>query len=165
MTLDQCIALFSASVSFVGLVFVGLQLRAGTKQRTSDSLVKILDTNRELITLGFSHPHLFEILANEKETDPIWTQRYLQLWLNQFSLVYSYLQNSVLKGEAKENLERDITDFMASGNMRKHWQRFGKLYPTSFQTYINAILKKDEPPVKAAHHGEQTKRRHHDAKT
>ena len=164
MTLDQGIAVFSATVSFVGLVFVGVQLRDGTRQRMSDSLVKILDINRELITLGFSHPQLFEILAGNKDADPVWTQRYMQLWLNQFSLVHSYLEHSMLGKEARANLERDLSEFMATPNMRRHWHRFGKLYPASFQAYINQILKTDEPPGKAAHQGETT-RRHHDAKT
>jgi hypothetical protein len=35
-------------------------------------------------------------------------------------------------------------------NMRRHWQRFGKFYPASFQDYVNGILKKVEPH-KAAH--------------
>jgi len=165
MSFDHFISLFSASISFVGLVFVGIQLRDATRQRTSDSLVKILDVNRELITLGFSHPQLFVILTGDKDADPVWTQRYLQLWLNQFSLVYSYLQHSVLQGEAKDNLERDLSEFMAMANMRKHWQRYGRLYPASFQAYINEILKKDEPPAgKTAHHAGPV-HRHHDAKT
>ena len=164
MSLDQKIALFSAMVSFIGLVFVGLQLRAGTRQQMSDSLVKILDTTRELISLGFSHPKLFEILAGKKETDPILTQRYLHLWLNHFSLVHSYLEHSMLGAETRDNLERDLTEFMGMASMRKHWQRFGSLYPISFQTFIDEILKKDEPPTKAAHHDE-TAHEHHDAKT
>jgi hypothetical protein len=165
MTTDQYIALFSATVSFVALIFVGVQIRAATRQRTSDSLVKILDVNRELITLGFSHPELFEILTGDKNPNPVKTQRYLQLWLNQFSLVFSYLQHSVLRGEAKDNLERDLSEFMTMPNMRKHWQKFGRLYPASFQSYINEILKKDEPPGgKPAHHEGPT-HPHHEAKT
>jgi hypothetical protein len=165
MTTDQYIALFSATVSFVGLIFVGLQLRDATRQRTSDSLVKVLDINRELITLGFSHPQLFEILTGDKNANPVWTQRYLQLWLNQFSLVYSYLQHSVLRGEAKDNLERDLSEFMTMPNMRKHWQKFGRLYPASFQAYINEILKKDEPPGGKPTHHEGPAHPHHEAKT
>jgi hypothetical protein len=165
MTTDQYIALFSATVSFIALIFVGVQIRAATRQRTSDSLVKILDTNRELITLGFSHPQLFEILTGDKNPNHVFTQRYLQLWLNQFSLVYFYLQNSVLQGEAKDNLERDLSEFMTMPNMRKHWQKFGKLYPASFQTYINEILRKDESPGDKPTHHEDQAHPHHEAKT
>jgi hypothetical protein len=163
MTLDQKIALLSSVIAFVGLIFVALQLRDSTRQRRSDSLVKILDINRELIALGFAHPTLFAILAGKDNTDPLWTQRYLQLWLNQFSLVHSYLEHSMLGGEVRDNLLRDISEFMLNDNVRKHWHTFGHLYPASFQAYINGILKKDEPPQKAAHPGES--RRHHDAKT
>ena len=165
MTTDQYIALFSASVSSVALLFLGLQLRDATRQRTSDSLVKILDTNRELITLGFSHPQLFEILTGDKDINHVFTQRYLQLWLNQFSLVFFYLQNSVLPGEAKENLERDLSEFMNMPNMCKHWQKFGRLYPVSFQAYINGIFKKDESPGGKPTHHEGQAHPHHEAKT
>jgi hypothetical protein len=163
MTFDHLVSLFSATISFAGLIFVALQLRDSTRQRRSDSLVKILDINRELISLGFSHPQLFGILADEANANPLWTQRYLQLWLNQFSLVHSYLEHSMLGGEVRGNLLRDISEFMLNANVRKHWEKFGHLYPASFQAYINDILKKDEPPAKAAHPGES--RRHHDAKT
>ena len=164
MTLDHWVSLFSASISFIGLLFVAVQIRDSTRQRKSDSLVKILDTNRELIVLGFSHPPLFEILANGKDTNPIWTQRYLQLWLNQFSLVHSYLEHSMLGTEVRDNFRRDISEFMAMANMQTHWRRFGHLYPASFQAYINEILKTNEPPHERAAHRETT-RQHHDAKT
>lgn len=94
MTLDQSIALFSATVSCVGLVFVGLQLRDGTRQQRSQSLVEIYGMNRELISLGFTHPQLFDVLAG-KNTDPGLERRYLQLWFNQYSLVNTYVNMSV----------------------------------------------------------------------
>ncbi len=149
MSLDHIVSIFSAAVSFIGLLFVALQIRASTRQRESDSLVKITDINRELLSLGFSHPQLFTIMEDGKTADPVWERRFLQLWLNQFSLVHSYLTQSVLRAELKENLERDLSDFMAMENMRRHWQRYGMLYPASFQKYVNAILKKVEPPVAA----------------
>jgi hypothetical protein len=80
----------------------------------------------------------------------IWEQYYLQLWLNQFALTHSYMARSVLCGELRENLTRDVADFMAMQNMRRHWQRFGSLYPATFQTFVNEILKKVEPPKAAA---------------
>jgi hypothetical protein len=166
MTLDQSIALFAACATFGSLIFVGLQLRDATRQRASDSLVKILDINRELITLGFSHPQLFEILADAKNTHPAWTQRYLQLFLNQFSLVFFYLKHSVSPKEVIVNWELDVADSMTKSNMRKHWQEFGRLYPASFQAYVNAILKKkDESPSGKPTHHDRLALSHHEAKT
>jgi hypothetical protein len=69
---------------------------------------------------------------------------------------------SVLKGELKESLVRDLTDFLTMKNARHHWQTYGKFYPESFQKLVGDILTNDEPPAKAAHLGT---RRHHDART
>ncbi len=162
MTLDQGIALFSATIAFVGLVFVGFQLRDGTRQQRSQSIVEIYGVNRELISLGFSHPQLFEVLADAKKADPILERRYLQLWLNHFSLVDTYLTLAVLKGDLKESLVRDLTDFMTMHNAQRHWQKFGQFYPASFQKLVDDVIKKNEPP-EAAHAKHLA--RNHEART
>jgi hypothetical protein len=149
MSLDHWVAVFSAVISFVGLLLVVLQLRDTTRQRESESLVELFDINRQLLSLGFSHPALFPILEDTKTADPLWEKRYLQLWLNQLSLTYAYLQRSVIQPDLKESLERNLADFMMIENAQRHWQRYGLFYPASFQKYVNGILKKVEPPVTA----------------
>jgi hypothetical protein len=150
MWFDQYLPLFTAGMTFVGLLFVAMQIRDATKQREMDSLVKVYDINRELLSLGFSHPQLFAIMENTGKTDPMWENRYLQLWFNQFSLVHSYLRHSLFRREFKESLDRDITDFMRLENVRRHWERNSQYYPSAFQNYANALIKKIEPPTKAA---------------
>jgi hypothetical protein len=165
VTLDQGIGLFSAIISFTGLLLVVMQLRDTAKTQVSQSLVEIYDINRQLISLGFSHPHLFDVLAG-KPTDRVLERRYLQLWFNHFSLVDSYIRQSVLKGDLKESLVRDLTDFMHLKNARHHWDTYAAFYPESFQTLIGDILKENEPPIgKAAHPDSATAHRHHDAST
>jgi hypothetical protein len=149
MSLDHWVSVFSAVISFVGLLLVALQLRDATKQRESDSLVKVYDINRQLLNLGFSHPSLFEILEDKKHANPLWERRYLQLWLNQLSLSHSFLKRSMLEPEFKESFDRNLADFMTLENMQKHWQQFGRFYPTSFQKYVDEMLEKTEPPKAA----------------
>jgi hypothetical protein len=150
MSLDHYVSLFSAVISFTGLLLVVLQLRDSTRQRESESLVELYDINRQLLSLGFSHPQLFAILDDAKNADPVWERYYLQMWLNQLSLSHAYLQRSVVQVELKESLERNLVDFMTLDNMRRHWQRYGTFYPTSFQKCVNEILKKVEPSETAA---------------
>jgi len=150
MSLDHYVALFSALISFAGLLLVVLQLRDSNRQRESESLVELYDINRQLLSLGFSHPVLFQILEDKKATDPLWEKRYLQMWLNQLSLSHAYLQRSVVQPELKASLERNLIDFMTMENMRRQWQQYGSFYPASFQDCVNEILKKVEPPVTAA---------------
>ena len=71
MTLDHFVSLFSAAISFAGLLLVVLQLRDSNRQKEAESLVELYDINRQLLSLGFSHPQLFTILEDAKNADPL----------------------------------------------------------------------------------------------
>lgn len=150
MSLDHYVSLFSAGVSFVGMMLVVLQLRDSNKQRELESLVEVYDINRQLLSLGFSHPKLFAILADAENADPVWERYYLQLWLNQFSLIHVCLNQSVFKGELRDSLIGDLSDFFTQENMRRHWRHHGSFYQASFQKLVNGIIKNHEPPMTAA---------------
>jgi len=163
MTLDQLVSLFSAAISFAGLIFVALQLRDTNRQRESEAIVKLYDVNRQLITLAFSHPVLFEVLEDKHIANPLLEKRYLQLWLNQLSLIHAFLKHAVVQLELQDELHRNLVDFLSMANMRKHWKHYGSFYPDSFQQRVNDILVKDGPPKRAAHPG--VTRGTHEAKT
>lgn len=134
-----------------GLLLVVVQIRASTRQRESESLVEIYDINRQLLSLGFSHPQLFAILEDAKDVDPVWERFYLQLWLNQLSLIHLYLKRSVFDHELQDFLQREIADFMTLTNVQKHWQQRGAFYPASFKKLVGEIIKKGKPPAVARH--------------
>jgi hypothetical protein len=140
MTIDQGIAVFSAAISFVGLAIVILQLREGNAQRKLESQIHLYDINRKLISLGFSHPQLFEVLKDAAGVDLVIERRYLQLWFNQLSLIHSFEGNGVFQREVQESFDVDLRDMLTMANMRRHWQTFGKYYPDSFQEAVNDIL-------------------------
>jgi hypothetical protein len=135
----QYVSIFSASISFIGLALVVVQLRANTRQRETESVVKIYDINRQLITLGFSHPQLFDVLDG-KPADPVWERCYLQLWLNHLSLIHAFLRRSVLEAELKEWLETEVAGFIAQPNMQQHWQQKRCYYPASFQLFVDGLV-------------------------
>ena len=141
MPLDQFLPFLSPAIAFAGFVVVIYQLRRGTKQRELDSLVRLYDINRQLITLGFSNRELFSILADADDADRTLERRYLQLWLNQFSLIYACMSYSVFQRELEDSLLRDVAEFMTMENMRRHWRHHGSFYPVSFQRFIDGILK------------------------
>lgn len=159
MSFDHAVSLASTLCSFVGLIcsfiglmFVALQIRDATRQRETESIVKLYDANRQLLSLGFEHPALLKILEDKKIADPVMQKRYLQMWLNQLSQMHLFQQRSVVHGELQDELRRNLEDFMSMDLMRKHWHEYGSFYPQSFQRYVNDILKKDEPPPAAAAH-------------
>ena len=140
MPFDQLVSLFSALISFVGLVFVAWQLRDGNKQRKVESLLHIYAINREIISLGFSNPELFQILHGKK-ADPILERHYLQLWFNQFALIHSFYGRNFFTPEMQDCLELDMRDFLAQDNMRRYWLHQRIYYPESFQRFIDELAK------------------------
>jgi hypothetical protein len=152
MSLDQIVSICSAAIAFVGLLLVAVQMRGATRQREAESIVKLSDINRELLSLGFDHPALFKILEDTPDADPTTERRYLQLWLNQLLVVHLYLRHSVVDNDLRQSLERSLADFMTLKNMRQHWQHDRASYPDSFQKLVDGIIEKGERPVKAARH-------------
>jgi hypothetical protein len=134
ISLENCL-------TFAGLVFVALQMRESTQQLKRQSQIHIYDINRDLISLGFSHPKLFEILKDAPDADHTLERRYLQLWLNQLYLIDSFKKSGAVTKDFRESTARDLRDMMLMKNMRRQWQQFGKYYPASFQESVNDILK------------------------
>lgn len=150
MSVDQFVTIFSVTISFVGLLLVVIQLRDGTRQRKLESQIHLYDLNRELISLGFANPRLFDILKDAADVEPTLEQRYLQLWLNLYSLVHAFGQSGAIQKGVEESFVTDFRDVLRMKNMRRHWQRFGQYYPASFQQAVNAALKEAGPSDKIA---------------
>lgn len=126
-------------LSFISISLVLMQLHDLMAQRKIDSQIRIDDINRQLITLGFSHPELFKVLHGE-EADPIVERHYLQLWFNQFYLIHSYQSRGLFPSDRRESLERDIRDFFMQDNMLRHWRHYRNYYPSSFQTFMDTLV-------------------------
>lgn len=141
------IPLISATISFVGLLAVFVQLRRGTKQRESQSLVQILDINRQLLTLGFSNPDLIRVLHDATDVDPMREEHYLQLWFNQMWLIHLFLGQSTFNKEIKEPLLCAMEEMTTLANFRRLWQRKRMFYSASFREFVDAFIEKKELSV------------------
>ena len=125
---------------FVSVLIVAWQMWEATKQSKLESQIQLYDINRDLISLGFSKPELFDILKDGKGVDPTLQRRYLQVWLNQLCLVDTFKRNGAFTKDVGESFDTDLRDMMLLENMRHHWQTYGKYYPASFQESVNDIL-------------------------
>jgi hypothetical protein len=143
-------------LTFVGLLFVAWQMRDGNNQRKIESQIRLQDINRELISLGFDHPELFEVLKDGGKADATLTRRYLQLWLNQLSLYFALKSAGTLQRDFEESCEQDFRDMFELPNMLDHWNRYGKYYTASFRKAVEAI-RNEAALEQAAKTAEETK--------
>ena len=133
------LAAVSLAVSFVSISLVLAQLYDHVANRKIEASIRISDINRDLVSLGFNHPELFGVLQGETG-DPMVERRYLQLWFNQFLLVYTYQARGLFHTEHRESLRRDISDFLRLQNVQRHWLELRQYYPASFQDFVNRLL-------------------------
>src|SRR5208282_328765 len=108
MTIDQCISIISALIALAGLLFVAKQLHDANNQTKLASQIQLYDITRELLSLGFSNPVLFEVLTDKKGVNPVLEQRYLQMWLNQLSLIHSFQRRGAFEPDVQESFDRDL---------------------------------------------------------
>lgn len=140
MTIDQWLSATLDVISLLGFVVVIIQLRDSNRQTKLKSQIRLQDVNRELISLGFSKPELFKVLKDAKNVDADVEMFYLQLWLNQFCIFDALSRGAGFEKDVRDSLEVDFRDMMGMENMRRHWNKFGKFYPASFQETVNQIL-------------------------
>jgi len=134
------LAAVSVAISLVSVLLVVVQLRGNLRQRQLESLIHIYDVNRQLIAQGFQHPELFKILEDAPDTDPVLTRRYLQLWLNQLALIHRIHRHGLFQEELQVSLAREVREFMAQDNMRRHWQQQRSFYPASFRRFVDHVV-------------------------
>lgn len=144
MTPVDPVALFSALISFAAIFLLIFQLYNHTEQRKLESLMQLYGINRELIGLGFAHTQLFDVLLDLEGVDPVWERRYLQLWLNQLALIHACHCRGLFVAELHEGLSIELREFMSMANMRRHWRRYGHVYPTSFRKLVDGIVQQIE---------------------
>jgi len=135
----------SNAIQVIGLLVVIWQLRIANKQREMDALARIIDANRQLISLAFSQPKLLAILHDEPMRDAKLEHAFLQLWLNNFSMAHALIISSFLGRERRRNLQTGMSAFLKMAAMRKHWETEAQYYPESFKMFVNNILKEIGP--------------------
>lgn len=146
------VAAISALISFVSLFLVVFQLHQNTEQRRLESILAIYDINQRLIALGFEKPELFKVLQDAPDVDALWERHYLQLWLNQIAVIHFIESRGLVPAELRKGFHADIADFLAMGNLQRHWVRNQQFYPDSLRKFVEAQVasesaKKNEPPV------------------
>lgn len=134
------VASVSVVLSFVSIFLVIFQLHNNTEQRKIESLIQIYDINRQLLSLAFSTPELFDVLHNGPNADPIRERHYLQLWFNQFALIHAIHRRGLFQTDLRESMERDMRDFLAQENMQRHWRLYRNFYPSSFQDFVDNLI-------------------------
>ncbi|GHC12029.1 DUF6082 family protein [Cerasicoccus arenae] len=141
MTLDVSLEGIAALAGFFVLVW---ELRRGVRQMRFQAVLEIYKTNRELIQLALDDPDLMAVLEGREEVDSTKERRYLQMWLNQMTMVYLGWRNRFLPRSSWEGLRRDIQESSQSPNVRKLWNQLSPYYDEEFQKFMTEMIDKSD---------------------
>ena len=136
-------------VALVGMAFTLAQLVLLRRQLKLDALIRIMDSNRAIVTLGFEHPAVWTVLERTSPdpgpTEGSAARRYLQLWVNHMLILWMAWRLGLVSGGEWEAYRLDMTEFLRAPSLRAHWVRVSRFYPRKFQELIAGLCPCDLP--------------------
>ncbi len=132
---------FFAALAGIGLTLV--QLHFFRRQLQLEALIQIMDSNREIVSLGFEHPDLWHaleaadgsLLAEEAAT----RRRYLQLWTNHMQVIWAAWRLGLVSGSEWQAYRLDLAEFLRSPALQAHWASVARYYPREFQRLVGRL--------------------------
>jgi hypothetical protein len=125
-------------VALAGIALTLAQLRLFRRQLQLDALIKIMESNREIVALGFAHPLVWAalesgtVLAEEARA----RRRYLQLWTNHMQIMWAAWQLGLVSGREWQAYRLDLGEFLRSPALQEHWAAVARFYPKGFQRLV-----------------------------
>jgi hypothetical protein len=132
-----------AAVAAIALTLTQLQLFR--RQLKLDALIKIMDSNRQIVTLGFEHPAVCSAIEGEDwvvtAEEAHLRRRYLQLWTNHMQVMWSAWRLGLVSGDEWEAYRQDLSGFLRSPALREHWASVARFYPRGFQRLVAKLAR------------------------
>ena len=133
--------LFAAAA---GIALTLTQLRLFRRQLKLDALIKIMDSNREIVTLGFEYPPVWSLIEGESATitapEALTRRRYLQLWTNHMQIMWAARQLGLVSEGEWQAYRQDLGEFLRSPALREHWASVARFYPRGFQQLVTQLI-------------------------
>ena len=131
---------------FVALASIALtlaQLRLFRRQLKLDALVRIMDSNRKIVTLGFEHPSLWSAIEGGAGAvvaeEALKQRRYLQLWTNHMQIMWAAWQLGLVSGREWQAYQQDLVEFLRTPALQQHWASVARFYPKGFQRLVTEL--------------------------
>ncbi|MCP5524078.1 MAG: hypothetical protein H7A46_21280 [Verrucomicrobiales bacterium] len=136
--------LATLAVATVGIFLTLSQLTLLRRQLRLEALIQITDSNREILALGFAHPHLWTLLdasAGAGDAGASFAQqRYLQLWTNHLHLMWGAHRLGMVSNGEWEAYRRDMAGLIRLAPFRQYWLGVARFYPRRFRRAISELL-------------------------
>ena len=134
--------------ALAGICFTLLQWLMLRRQLKLDALIRIMDSNRAIVALGFEHPVVWAAMGEGSATtfgdEAVLHRRYRQLWMNHMQIMWSAWKLGLVSGFEWEAYRQDMADFLRARSLREHWREVSRFYPRGFRRLIAELSQPKE---------------------
>ena len=146
-------SVFGLLVAIIGIWLTLSQLVLLRRQLRLDSLIKIVDSNRALVSIGFEYPVVWSALDSTSGTvlaeEARAQKRYVQLWLNHMQVMWGAWRAKLISKSEWEAYRLDMVEGFRGQALQENWKELVKFYPPEFAKLISEIVKAGAlPPVR-----------------
>ena len=138
--------LANAAGLFAALAGIGLtllQLLLLRRQLKLDALIKVMDSNREIVALGFEHPAVWSVMEDDPATvlasEATAHRRYLQLWVNHMQVMWMAWKLGLVSGREWAAYRLDMAEFLRGQSLQEHWTKVSRFYPEGFRRLVSEL--------------------------
>jgi hypothetical protein len=135
-------------VALAGISITLLQLVMLRRQLKLDALIRIMDSNRAILALGFDYPVVWAAMEEPAGTvladEAMAHRRYRQLWMNHMQIMWTAWRLGLVSGFEWEAFRQDMADFMRARTLREHWTRVSRCYPRGFRRLVAELSQQQQ---------------------
>lgn len=129
--------------ALAGISFTLLQLVMLRRQLKLDALIRIMDSNRAIVALGFDHPVVWTAMQEGTGTvfgdEAVAHRRYRQLWMNHMQIMWTAWRLGLVSAFEWEAYRQDMAEFLRARSLQEHWARVARFYPRGFRRLVNEL--------------------------
>lgn len=132
-------------ISCVAIILTLIQIMLLRRQLRLDALIKVVQSNRELLAMGFDKPSLWEFFKQDWETvtdksSQEQRRRYFQLWLNHMHIIWKAHKLGLYDRNEWRATRDDMIDFFRLEPFQQHWEEVQRYYPKPFRREVRRLL-------------------------
>lgn len=139
-TISLCIGIMALLISLGSLCYVKIQVDAFIRQQKIDVHSRIIEINRNLMGMGFEHPDLLKVVDGQRIENPLRQKKFIQLWINQFELMWRARKARMIDDAYWDALQQDIMFFYKLDFVAEHWKTAKHYYAIDYAGFIDQII-------------------------
>jgi len=133
------LSLLALCVSVGTLFYTVRQVGLLRSQLKIDADLRVAAVSRELFTMAFQDPELFNLFEDKPLLNKQKERHYVQMWFNHVHTMWNVHEHGLISDAEWYSDMKDIALFFSINIVRKHWEESRGFFPANFVQFITSL--------------------------